>query len=199
MKFGKHWLHRHLDFELKAPGNYAIIGPNASGKSTLLKMVSGFMEPTEGEVEHSNDQGPIDQLQWFRHLSIASPYLELELLFSLREYLDLHHQLKAFSGQYDVEELASEFGLHSALDKRLSEFSSGMMQRLRIGLALAADTELVLLDEPLSNLDEAGQAWYREYLQRRMGKRLIIVFSNAREEEYFFCDTRLRIDQLNSK
>jgi len=158
-KFGKTWLFRHLDFNFEAPNKYAIIGPNASGKSSLLRLIAGFSEATEGSITHLNQGTPVDDLQWFRHLSIASPYLELELLFSLREYLELHGKLKAFRESKSVETLAQEFGLESSLDKELGDFSSGMMQRLRIGLAMASDTDLVLLDEPLSNLDESASIY----------------------------------------
>lgn len=197
-KFGKTWLFRHLNFNFEAPNKYAIIGPNASGKSSLLRLIAGFSESTEGSIVHLSQGIVVDDLQWFRHLSIASPYLELELLFSLREYLELHGKLKPFRESKSIETLAQEFGLEASLDKELGDFSSGMMQRLRIGLAMASDTDLVLLDEPLSNLDEKAAKWYENYVTEQMGKRLIIVFSNAKKEEYTFCNEHLQIEEFKA-
>ncbi len=197
-KFGKTWLFRHLDFSFEAPNKYAIIGPNASGKSSLLRLIAGFSEASEGELQHTQNNQLVDELEWFRHLSIASPILELELLFSLREYLELYSKMKPFRNAPNLEELARDFGLEDSLDKELGDFSSGMMQRLRIGLAMAADTDLVLLDEPLSNLDAKAAKWYENYVTSQMGKRLIIVFSNAKKQEYTFCTEHLNIEELKS-
>lgn len=83
-------------------------------------------------------------------------------------------------------------GLHKARNKFVKDFSSGMKQRLKLGLAIYADTSLLLLDEPTTNLDQEGIAWYQEHVTQNRDGRLVIVGSNI-AHEYSFCEHQLRI------
>ncbi|NBQ48017.1 MAG: ATP-binding cassette domain-containing protein, partial [Sphingobacteriia bacterium] len=80
-----------------------------------------------------------------------------------------------------------------ARHKFIRQYSSGMKQRLKLALALLADTPLLLLDEPLSNLDRSGAAWYQQMITDYTAKRTVIVCSNAIEEEHFFCERALDV------
>jgi ABC-type multidrug transport system ATPase subunit len=77
--------------------------------------------------------------------------------------------------------------LEKHLEKPVSNFSSGMKQRLKLALAILSDTQLLLLDEPASNLDAEGIAWYRELLLANLEGRTLLVASNRQVEETFAC------------
>ena len=78
-----------------------------------------------------------------------------------------------------------EMGSHAS--KVISDFSSGMKQRLKLGLALMTVSDIVLLDEPLTNLDSAAKSWYHDLVEEFGNDKTLIVFSNMQEEEYNFC------------
>ena len=77
----------------------------------------------------------------------------------------------------------------------MREFSSGMKQRLKLGLALYADAPLLLLDEPTTNLDATGVAWYQEHVQATRAGRTLLLSSNV-PAEYAFCDEQLLVTDL---
>lgn len=82
--------------------------------------------------------------------------------------------------------------MHSSRNKLIRYFSSGMKQRLKLALAFCSDTPMLMLDEPTSNLDKQGVAWYLELVQQFAANRLTIICSNQ-EQEYSFCSDRLDI------
>ncbi len=77
--------------------------------------------------------------------------------------------------------------LESAKGKQIKYFSSGMKQRVRLGLAILSNTAILLLDEPASHLDKNGIEWYRKLMTEYSGERLVVVCSNHQEKEYDFC------------
>jgi ABC-type multidrug transport system ATPase subunit len=90
-------------------------------------------------------------------------------------------------------------GLSHAADKFVKQFSSGMKQRLKLSLAILSDTPLLLLDEPVSNLDKAAIQWYKEMIARYTAERTVIVCSNNIEEEHFFCTRQINISDFKIK
>ena len=194
--FGKRyhyeWIFRHLDFTFESGKSYAILGPNGSGKSTLLNHLSGYLIPTEGQIRHelNGQQIPIEQL--FRHLAYASPYLELVEEFTLQETLAFHLRFKRLRGNLTAAQLLDRLQLQRAKDKEVRHFSSGMKQRLKLGLALYTEAPLLLLDEPTTNLDAQGSAWYLEHVTANLAGRLTVISSNL-PAEYSFCSETVDI------
>jgi ABC-type multidrug transport system ATPase subunit len=89
-------------------------------------------------------------------------------------------------------------GLGGQEKKPVKYFSSGMKQRLKLVMAIYANTPLLLLDEPCSNLDEQGIKWYRDLMKTQLGKRTILIASNQ-GFEYDFCDAELSLLKYKSK
>ena len=96
-------------------------------------------------------------------------------------------RFKALRGGIAVDEVARIAMLEKHLDKPVRDFSSGMKQRLKLALAVLSDTSLLLLDEPTSNLDVNGSAWFRELLEKNINERTLVVASNRQAEETFAC------------
>ena len=194
-RFNYEWIFRNLSFEFLSGKAYAVLGHNGSGKSTLLSILSGFQLPSEGSASYSlnGQQVPVDQL--YRHLSLAAPYQDLLEEFTLLEMIQFHTRFKNLRGITPAQ-LPDLLQLQAARHKLVRDFSSGMRQRLKLGLALYSDTPLLLLDEPTTNLDQAGVAWYLEHLEKNRQNRLVIVGSNV-PHEYSFCDEQLPINQYH--
>ncbi|HQQ95024.1 MAG TPA: ATP-binding cassette domain-containing protein [Bacteroidia bacterium] len=192
-KFGREWIFRHLDFELAASDKLVILGGNGSGKSTLLQLISGFILPNEGQLNYTLRGVNVVPEELNRHISFASPYLQLIEEFNLTE-LSRHCEVyKPFLKGIGAAEFMQIIELEHARHKSLKQFSSGMKQRVKLGLAILCDTPLLMLDEPLSNLDKNGVRWYRGMMEQYGSDRTVVVCSNAISEEFEFCKRQLNV------
>jgi ABC-type multidrug transport system ATPase subunit len=192
-KFGKEWIFRGLNYEIRPGQKLLIQGGNGSGKSTLLQVISGFITPNEGGVFFSVDAQKIDPDKQRNHISLASPYLQLVEDFTLTEMVEHVQLFKPFLKKISGGDFIEQIQLSHAKHKLIKQFSSGMKQRLKLGLALLADTGVVLLDEPVSNLDKEAISWYKNMIEQYSSGRTVIVCSNAITDEHFFCDTELNV------
>ena len=105
-----------------------------------------------------------------------------------------HVQFKPFKAGLSKDEAADRMRLSHAMDKEIKFFSSGMKQRVKLGLAFFSDVPLVILDEPTSNLDRQGAAWYHEQVQLLQPDQLLLIGSND-PAEYDFCPNVLDVMQ----
>jgi ABC-type multidrug transport system ATPase subunit len=191
-RFNREWIFRHLDFEFNSGTSYAVTGPNGSGKSTLLQCIGGMFQLSEGALEYRINDQNIDPENFFKHVSIAAPYLEVVEEMTLLEFLKFHGQFKNFIKNISLKEIINIIGLASASEKQIKNFSSGMKQRVKLAQCIFSDTQIVLLDEPCSNLDADGIKLYRDLIKAYCADRLVIVCSND-VVEYEFCKERLHL------
>lgn len=197
-RYNREWIFKHVSYEFESGRSYAILGPNGSGKSTLLKVLSGSLAPSAGSIYFEMNNKAVDVEEIFQYLSLATPYVELIEEFTLREQIQFHFKFKNYLSGYSEGEVVQLLGLEKAIDKELKYFSSGMKQRVKLALACCSDSTLVLLDEPTSNLDTAGEGWYLELVDKtKRANRLFIICSNQ-EKEYTFCDHSLSISDYKS-
>lgn len=189
-RYIRQWIFRKLDYTFTAGNPCAVTGPNGSGKSTLLKVLSGFQPATEGTISCQLQGSQVGIEDLYRSISIAAPYLELIEDFTLGELLKFHFSFKRLSAGQTLEGVAQRMYLEDAWHKPVKHFSSGMKQRLRLGLAFYADTPLLFLDEPTSNLDIQGQEWYEKEIIPLIATKIILVASNQ-PAEYRFCTQQL--------
>jgi len=191
-RFNKEWIFRNLSAEFTSGNSYAILGPNGSGKSTLLSVLNGSLSPSEGKISFFIDKTEIPVENIYKYTSLAAPYLELVETFTLKEIIDFHFKFKDFATDLDAKKLISILGLEKAANKQIKYFSSGMKQRTKLALACCADTPILFLDEPTSNLDVQGISWYRELIENFGKERLTIIGSNQLQE-YDFCSNHTQI------
>lgn len=192
-RFRYEWIFKDIHQTFESGQSYAILGPNGAGKSTLMKILSGHLTPSVGQAIFSVNQKKMDTDALYQHISYAAPYIELIEEFSLREVLAFHAQFHPFQQGLDVKKVLDVLHFNTATaEKQIKFFSSGMKQRLKLALALCCKTALVLLDEPTTNLDSQGFAWYRQLIDDFGKNRLIIVASNV-AHDYDFCQKTLSI------
>jgi len=190
-RFNKDWIFKNIDFSFTDTNKYAVLGPNGSGKSTLLSIILGNLSPSEGEISyHQQEEIRVEQI--YQYISFAAPYLDLVEEFTLQETIDFHFQFKAYAEGLNAAKVLNLLGLEKSQDKALKHFSSGMKQRTKLALACCANTPILILDEPTSNLDNQGVDWYLELVENYAAHKMIIVGSNQ-EHEYSFCEHRLSI------
>ncbi len=181
-RFQTDWVFRRLSYAFQPGTTYAITGPNGSGKSTLLRVLSGQLPPSEGKISYLINNHPADADEIFSYISLAAPYMDLIDEFTLLEQLHFHFSLKPLIPGCTIQQVIDEMYLSDAARKQLGNFSSGMKQRLKLGLCLFTNSPVVLLDEPSSNLDSRAIAWYKEQLSKLRNGRLIIIAGNNPQE-----------------
>ena len=198
-RYNQNWIFRGIDQTLTTGHSLVILGGNGSGKSTFIRSLIGFTPLSEGSISHRLSGKTIKPGAVYRHVSFCSPYLELYEELTLAEMAEFHFSLKPAVEGVNPANFPDKIGLNHAANRPIHAFSSGMKQRVRIGLALLSQTEAVFLDEPTSNLDRAGEAWYAEMVAAHGNNRLILVASNHRESEYAFCSAQINIEDHHPK
>jgi ABC-type multidrug transport system ATPase subunit len=195
-KYQGQWIFSNITFDFVENSKTAIVGFNGSGKSTLLSILSGYTTPTKGEIKHLNNNGEISKEEIFNHLSIGSPYIEVPEELSPAELIKTFAPFKPFMKGMQAAEILDCLRLSKEAEKPIKYFSSGMKQRLKVGLAILADAPLLLLDEPLSNLDKEGVQWYDNLMQQYINNKTVIIASNNIEDEIKFCNSIIDISHF---
>ncbi|OJU28538.1 MAG: ABC transporter ATP-binding protein [Sphingobacteriales bacterium 41-5] len=191
-RYNRDWIFRQLNFKFENGNSYAITGTNGSGKSTLLQALSGAISLSEGICRWEIEGKEIKAENVYRYVSICAPYLELVEEMTLEEFISFHSKFKPLIQNISVKDIVEETGLHLAGNKKISQFSSGMKQRVKLAQCVLSDVPLVLLDEPCTNLDTAGIEMYHNLIKKYCSNRLVIVSSNDMVE-YRFCNQAVNI------
>jgi ABC-type multidrug transport system ATPase subunit len=195
-KYYRDWIFRNINISFTEQQPTAVLGPNGSGMSTLLQVIAGYVIPNEGAVRYESAGKLVPADEMFGYVSFASPYLELIEEFTLIEIIDLHFKMRLPLGNIKHSEILEIIRLADRSDKEIKYFSSGMKQRLKLGLALLTDSPILLLDEPCSNLDMSAIQWYKEMISRFTHGRIVIVASNENKDEYDFCSSAIKMKDL---
>jgi len=194
-RFNRDWIFRHFNYEFVAGKKYAITGPNGSGKSTLLQIIGGAIDHNEGSIQYSISNIQYSTEEIYKQLSIAAPYMELIEEMTAKEFLAFHSQFKPL--QLPIIEIINTIGLEAAINKQIRYYSSGMKQRLKLAQAFFSAAPVLLLDEPVTNLDSDGIALYHRLIHQYTSEKLVIISSND-TVEYEFCDEVISIQSYKS-
>lgn len=181
-RFNHSWIIRDASFSVYTNEILALSGPNGSGKSTLLKIIASALTPSRGTVTYSLEGQKIKEYNLFKYLSFSAPYLGLIEELSVKESIAFHAGFKKFRNNFSEKEILAACRLESHASKSVKELSSGMLQRLKLTLAVLSDSNLLLLDEPTSYLDQEGKSWYHRLLSENLTNRTTIIASNETED-----------------
>lgn len=177
-RFNREWIFRKLSFTFQAGNSYAITGPNGSGKSTLLQILWGQSLPSAGKIQYLNRDIIVPPEDFFRRISIATPYMDLIDEFTLEEQVRFHFKFKPIRKGIAESSLIDIMYLGNSRNKQIGNFSSGMRQRLKLALAFYTESHVVFLDEPGTNLDQPAFSWYLAELQKLPETTLVFIASN---------------------
>lgn len=175
---------------------YGFIGRNGAGKTTFMKMICGLSAPTEGEMELFGKSGR--ELPQIRER--VGNLIEIPGLYpGMTAYENLNCKCIAMGIHRKgyIDEILDIVGLKDVGKKKVKNFSLGMRQRLGIGMAMAGEPDLLILDEPINGLDPQGIVEVREMIKRlnREKNMTIMVSSHILEELYRIADTFGIIDK----
>lgn len=192
-RFQQHWIFKDINYTFSGPGAYALLGANGSGKSTLLRLVAGIQNTSRGKLLYEYNGSVLQQKELFRYLSFSAPGMELVEELTLKEFFNFHFAFKKPLPGLTTGSIISLIGLEAAAGKPIADYSSGMKQRVKLAQAIFSDTPLLLLDEPCTNLDQAGVEQYAAWMEQYSKNRLVIVASND-VREYYFCPQHITIE-----
>ena len=152
--FGRFRVLKGLSFEIRRGERVALLGPNGSGKTTTIKLISGQIRPTGGEVRVFGKSRVDESVKVKIGVVSHNPFLY--------EDLTAYENLEFFARMYGADvgkigELLRDFGLWRRRHELVRNYSRGMKQRLSIARALLNDPELLILDEPTTGLDVEGR------------------------------------------
>lgn len=175
-RYGRDYRVKNVNLEVKEGEIYSFLGPNGAGKSTTLKMLLGLTQPTEGEVTIF---GQSFEKNRSRILSMTGSLIESPSYYGHLSGLENMRVVQRLRGVSDrnVQEALRIVRLEGQRDKKASQYSLGMKQRLGIAMALMAFPKLLILDEPTNGLDPAGIGEIRELIQslpERYGMTVLI-------------------------
>ena len=173
---------------------YGIIGRNGSGKTVLLKIISGFLKPTTGTV--TINRIPLRKKNEFPEntgILIEKPgFLPYKSGFQNLKYLS---QIQKLINDQEIYKVLEQTGLTSAAKKLVGKYSMGMKQRLGIAQAIMENPEILILDEPMNGLDDQGASQMRKlFLRLRSEGKTILLASHMQEDIHELCDKVYRID-----
>ena len=197
-KFNTEWIFRAVSLELGPGETCAILGRNGSGKSTLLQIIAGSIHPTTGTVRYELSGNVVPDQLVFRHLALVAPYLEIIEDFTLDEMLKFHFAFKSLLPGMNISRIKEILDLKTRKHKTIKQFSSGMKQRVKLALAFFSDVPLLLLDEPVMNLDKPGIEWYMQLIREYSSNRTVVICSNQQAQESAFAAKVLSIENFKS-
>jgi len=176
--FNRRTIFSRVSFALEERNTLLIAGRNGSGKSTLVKILCSVLTPTAGTVTMEGD-GARDLFARKARIGLVAPYLQVYEEFSAMENMHLGMALRGYRSDEDANRAILE---RVALDPRRSDpvrgFSSGMKQRLKYAMALTHHPPVLVLDEPMSNLDADGAAIVRSIMDEQRAQGILIVATN---------------------
>ena len=179
-RYGYQWILRDVNQTFLKGKVYGISGRNGIGKSTLIKLISGFLSPSTGKVLFKSAGNIILPRNFHEYFVWVAPYTDLIQEFTLEEMLMFHKKFKPMPENLDVKSFLEYLEWNNTGDKQIRFFSSGMKQKLQLALALLSETPVLLLDEPTSYLDEAAKNWFAQRLRQNSENRITIISSNDR-------------------
>lgn len=178
-RYGDHEAVSSVDLRLRRGRVYGLIGRNGAGKTTLMRLVTGLSIPTAGSIElFGSDAGAPRQEDLARMGSlIESPPLHGGM--TAQQNMRIHRLLRGVPDSAVEERLLAQVGLADTGRKKVKNFSLGMRQRLGIALALIAEPELLVLDEPVNGLDPQGVVEVRRLIRDLAAERGITVLISS--------------------
>ena len=157
------------------------LGPNGSGKSTTMKMITGLIQMTDGEILFDGQRIQADPMAYKQRMGYVPEEPHLYPHLTGLEYLTMVAQLRNLPEKRSAERidgLLKHFHLHSDRHVAISSYSKGMRQKILLSAALMHNPDLVLLDEPFSGLDVGSALVLRSLIQELAARGKVVLFSS---------------------
>lgn len=180
-----------LNFEIEKGEIVGFLGPNGAGKSTTMRILTGFIPPSEGKVEIAGHDVLEDSLEARKKIGYlpenAPLYLDMDVGGLLKFCAELKG-VKKEDRKEQIERIINETGLKEVRNKIIKKLSKGFRQRVALAQALVGDPEFLILDEPTITLDPKQVTEIRKLIKELGKKRTIILSTHILSEVSAICD-----------
>lgn len=193
-KFGRKTVFSNLSIDTGTT-ILGIAGMNGAGKSTLLKCLAGLLKPTSGSVRWIVNESEVKKANLKNILGFAAPYIQLYEELTVRENLEFIQNVRVQKSVKAVEEVLRPFGAEKLTNFHFGELSTGQQQRIKLAAAVIHDPKFLLLDEPGSNLDEAGKIIIKNLVGQFSDKNRMIVIASNQKEELALCNEIIELSK----
>jgi len=180
MRYGELLALDHLDLEVERGEFYAFLGPNAAGKTTTIKLLTGLMKPTEGSAEICGfdiQEEPLEAKRRIGYIPDVAEFYDkltpIEFMGFIAELFEVDHR----DARKRTPELMDQFALAPYAKQRIENLSHGTRQRLAIASALLHEPEVIIIDEPMVGLDPKNARVVKEELKARSEKGVTVFLS----------------------
>ena len=165
-KYGEQLAVDNVNMTIKKGDIYGFIGQNGAGKTTLIRLITGLIHKSGGEIEllGANEENELNKARTMVGSLIETPSFYTNM--TARENLEVSRLVRNIPGKKCIDEVLELVGLKDVEKKKVKNFSLGMRQRLGIANALMGNPKLIILDEPINGLDPMGIVEIRELLKK---------------------------------
>ena len=181
-----------LNLEVKDGELFGLLGPNGSGKTTIINVLSGLLKPTSGHVTVGGYDVQKEQDRIKELIGVCPQETAVYLYLTGRENVELFGNLHAMPKKRlkeNIDELLERLGLSEDADRRAGKYSGGLKRRTSLIMALVHDPEIAFLDEPTVAMDPVSRRAVWEFIEElKNRKRTIILTTHYMEEAEQLCD-----------
>lgn len=185
-----------VNFSINKGEIVGFLGPNGAGKSTTMKMITGFIPPSEGEIYVCGKLVSLDSIETRKHIGYLPENNPLYLDMYVKEYLEFVAKIyKLPNPRERVKEMISLVGLEVEQNKKIEMLSKGYRQRVGLAQAIIHNPDVLILDEPTSGLDPNQLVEIRDLIKKIGKEKTVMLSTHILQEVEAICDRVIIIRQ----
>jgi len=194
--YGEQAAVNDISFSIKKGEIVGFLGPNGAGKSTTMKILTGFIPSTKGQVQICGMEVDVDALETRKKIGYLPENNPLYLDMYVREYLEFVGNIYRVPNlKQRVNEMIQQVGLEVEQNKKIGMLSKGYRQRVGLAQAIIHDPEVLILDEPTTGLDPNQLVEIRELIKRIGKSKTVMLSTHIMQEVSAICDRVIIIKQ----
>lgn len=172
-----------ISFKIQPGEVFALLGPNGAGKTTAMRLIMQILKPDEGEILYKQEPRSKLKRNLFGYLPEERGLYQRSKVLDLLVYVGVLNRLSHHRAEIEAIRYLDKLGLVDYTQKRVSELSKGMQQKIQFILSMIHDPEILILDEPFAGLDPVNQMVLREIVKESKNEGKIIILSTHQMSE----------------
>jgi len=180
-----------ISFDIHRGEILGLLGPNGAGKTTTLRMLTGYLRPTDGSIRIKDlaiDENPLEIKKLIGYLPESAPLYHEMIVYDYLNFVADIRRINYEEKQTRIRDLANLCGLNEVMHRSVGVLSKGYKQRVGLAHAMMGDPEILILDEPTSGLDPNQIVEIREIIRRIGRKKTVILSTHILSEAEATCD-----------
>ena len=180
-----------ISFDIHRGEILGLLGPNGAGKTTTLRMLTGYLRPTDGSIRIKDlaiDENPLEIKKLIGYLPESAPLYHEMIVYDYLNFVADIRRINYEEKQTRIRDLANLCGLNEVMHRSVGVLSKGYKQRVGLAHAMMGDPEILILDEPTSWLDPNQIVEIREIIRRIGRKKTVILSTHILSEAEATCD-----------